>query len=652
MSNHERIVPLEIPPGCALAPIHASTEETPLKICVLVRFESAPAAGPFILLREVPGARVYLGAVCDAEARLKEWVEIWVQSVEMKEMAFAGYQEQLSNHVFDQYWHAECALAKETCPDQVIATAMEQDNPCPILIKQPPAGGATPLVVTQVSHWKLCKDDSVLTSRGLPPYSISPYRYLCEPEASGTVTFLAVSADAPANAHVQSVERLFALPEVRVVFNPHAGLIRILRFYPLELERYLRILEGAAWDETAPEMAVLSPRSQYAQLRAWSASPKGLPFLLHGADESANRLNEIAFLKLSALLDMFKEVRKQVGAHQLPLLNLSLSSFRVSLPGVGDQFPALWAAKCVLVKPGQAYPLKIRSTEQRYFIRLGKVEPSPYLPEGLGAHSFGIGSVRIRNVTTVTDGTVLEGTLVAEDYLGLDSHDLLWFKLSVGEQRLEFFAHVYTLEAVGPREARFRTVPTQLPESVRGNLQQSSGTVFARSPYEIWPLLSSPCDMYSLGVAAVRILLANNQANLPVVLDEVVGLARHLGKEKKGETSLPAELKAAFERDPRLLDLVSPHNLIESGGSPQAARNKIHFDLWLEAIAILLRLFPGTGAHSFCKDLGDVSPLALETVFDRPIEELERLLLRFRSVLLPGLAANEEIAAIILAEMN
>jgi hypothetical protein len=55
--------------------------------------------------------------------------------------------------------------------------------------------------------------------------------------------------------------------------------------------------------------------------------------------------------------------------------------------------------------------------------------------------------------------------------------------------------------------------------------------------------------------------------------------------------------------------------------------------------------------HSFCKDLGDVSPLALEMVFDRPIEELERLLLRFRSVLLPGLSANEEIAGIILAEL-
>jgi len=53
------------------------------------------------------------------------------------------------------------------------------------------------------------------------------------------------------------------------------------------------------------------------------------------------------------------------------MLNIFPASFRVSLPEVSDVFPALWAAKAVLVKPGQAYPLKIKSTEQRYFIRWG-----------------------------------------------------------------------------------------------------------------------------------------------------------------------------------------------------------------------------------------------------------------------------------------
>jgi hypothetical protein len=375
-----------------------------------------------------------------------------------------------------------------------------------------------------------------------------------------------------------------------------------------------------------------------------------LPFLLHGPGQT-DRLNEIFFLKLSVLLDMLKQVRSYIRDQQLPLLNLSPASFRVSLPETGDQFPGLWAAHSLLVKNGQAYPLKIKSTEQKYFIRLGRVEPSPYLPEGLGAHSFGIGSIRVRSVTAETDGVVLEGTLVAEDYLGLDPHDLLWFKLPLGEERLEMFAHVYVSESTGPREARFRTVPTQLSEPLAAALKRAAGTVFARSPYEIWPLLSSPCDLFSLGVMAVRILLANSTTNLPVVLDEVLGLARRFGKVEKTSTTPGRELKSLVEKDAKLLDLISPQALVESTLTPVAARQQIRLELWLETMALVLRLFPGTGAQAYCQDFGDVPPLALETVFNQPIEELESIVMRLRSLLAPGTAANEEIAGVLLEQL-
>lgn len=641
-------MPCAAPSGYSLAPIHSSGEGAPLKICLLVQSESSPPSSPFVLLREVPCSRVYLGAICDSEARIQDWVEIWVQSLETKEIAFSSYQEQLSNYAFDQRWQSECAVFRKNVPTKIVATAMEQTNPSPVLIKQGTQPGNSSLAATEVVRWKICKDDSQLSSLGLSPYTTSLNRYLSDPDASGPKTFLATSADAPVNAHVQNFERLTASPDVRAIFNPHAGLIRIVRYSPLELEGFLRVIEGGGYGDFVPDVTRLFPESQYARLRAWSTSPKGLPFLLHGTPGDPERLNEVFFLKLSVLRDIFEEVRAHVGAHQLPFLNLSPSSFRVSLPEVGDQFPALWAANCQLVKPGQAYPLKIKSTEQRYFVRLGKVEPSPFLPEGLGAHSFGVGSVRLRTVTSEADGAVLEGTLVAEDYLGLDAHDLLWFKIPLGEQRLEFFAHVYVSEAVGPREARFRTVPTKLAESAMTALQRAAGTVFARSPYEIWPLLSSPCDMFSLGVMAVRVLLANSKSNLPVILDEVLGLARHLGKNEKKDDGPLSRLKSSVEADPRLLDLISPHQMIESGATPQAARNAIQMDIWLETIALLLRLFPGASPYSYCKDLGDVSPLALETVFDQPIEELERIVLRLRTTLWPSASANQEIAGVIL----
>jgi hypothetical protein len=45
--------------------------------------------------------------------------------------------------------------------------------------------------------------------------------------------------------------------------------------------------------------------------------------------------------------------------------------------------------------------------------------------------------------------------------------------------------------------------------------------------------------------------------------------------------------------------------------------------------------------------LGDVAPLALETAFDGPLQDLEALVLRQRSVVLPSQMADAEIAAVL-----
>jgi len=634
------------------APIHTVEAGPPLRICVLVRLDPKQEEGPFVLLRELPGARVYLGAVCDAEARVQECVEVWVQALDLRDLAFSKYQERLTNQAFDERWRSENEMVLSNLPETIIATGMEQNNPGPILIKRQPEDAPSAFAQVELSPWRVCKEDTVLQSFGLDGYTTSPYRYLHDPTATGAKTFLAASADAPVNSHVQGIDRLASGLNLRAIFNPHAGLVRVTRFSPLNLEDYLQVLEGRPWSGWMAGTSPLPDQGVYGELQSWSATPRGMPFLLYARGNPAERLNEIFFLKLSLLRDMFKAVQSYVKAQQLPLLNLSPASFSIQLQKTGDPFPAFWAAQCRLTKPGQAYPLKIKSTEQRYCIRLGKVEPSAFLPEGLGAHSFGIGSVRMRSVKTEADGLVLEGTLVAEDYLGLDAHDLLWFKLPLAEERLEFYAHVYSAEAVGPREARFRTVPGKLPDSIVAALKRTEGTAFQKAPYEIWPLLSSPCDMHSLGIMAIRLLLANSQSKLPVIVDEILSLARHLGREATPEQDLRAKLQGVIEGDSELFDLVSPYLLIECEWSPQQARAQVSMDIWLQAVALLLRLFPGTGGHSYCTSFGDVSPLALETVFERPLQEMERLLLRLRSAIVPSFTANEEIASVLLEQLR
>ena len=71
-----------IPEGFVPIPIHESPLATPLRLCALVRRVPDPVAGAFILLRDLADAMVYLGCVTDAEGRLREWVELWVQNVD------------------------------------------------------------------------------------------------------------------------------------------------------------------------------------------------------------------------------------------------------------------------------------------------------------------------------------------------------------------------------------------------------------------------------------------------------------------------------------------------------------------------------------------------------------------------------------------
>ena len=641
-----------LPPGCLLAPIHPRPEGIPLAVCVVVRAKTDATGSPFVLLQEVPEARAYLGAVCDAEARIQEWVEIWVQNLQLEQVAFSGYETQLGNWFFDQGWRAESERLKRDLPQALIATGMEAHQNGPILIYPPAPTTPGGLARIELTEWRVCTDDKLLEAHGLASFAHSPFRYLHQPGAVENKTFLATSAEAPVNSHVQSLDRLGANPDRVAIFNPGGGFVRVTRHLPLNLEEYLQILEGKPWQELGHLAGAAFHAGRYAALQEWSANPQGLPFLLHGNGTLADRLNEVLYLKLAVLRDAFNEVRRQVAVRQLPLLNLSPASFNVGLPETGGQFPALWAARCRLAKAGQSYPLKIKSTEQKYFVRLGRVEPSPYLPEGMGAHSFGIGTAQIRTVLVESDGIVLEGTLVAEDYLRLDPHDLLWFKLPLGEERLEFYAHVYKSNTAGPREVRFRTVPARLAETAIAALKGTAGARFPKSPYEIWPLLSSPCDLYSLGVLAVRILLTHNESPLPVILDEVSSLARRLGEAAKDNHDYATVVKGLLGTDEKLLDLTSPHALVGGSVTPAAARAAISQDLWLETITWMLRLFPDTGTSSFCKDFGDVAPLALETVFDLPVQQLETLLLRLRSILAPSLSENEEMLAVILEQLK
>ena len=347
------------------------------------------------------------------------------------------------------------------------------------------------------------------------------------------------------------------------------------------------------------------------------------------------------------LAEAARQARAWVQDQQLPFLNLGADSFRVSLEQPRAGLPILWTAQCALVKPGAAFALPVETSEFRYFIR-ARAAASIYLPEGLSAPVQGSGSVRIRKVLPPDEGrTVLEGTLVPQEPLTVSPHDLLWIRLPLTSGRLDLYGHLYAAEAMAKGEVRFRTVAQRLPEAVIANLKAAEGVSFSRAPFEVVPLLSSPCDLYSLAVLAVRTFLVDATTTLAIAVDEVLSLGRQAAAEAGAGGPLAGRVRSILERDQRYAASLGPHRLKSEDLGPEEAARLMPPDLWCDTLALIVTLFPGLGPDSICQDYGDVPALALETVFNRPLEELEKLLVRSRSIIVVDWTYNQEVLSAI-----
>jgi hypothetical protein len=617
---------------------------------VLARQTPDPAAGHLVLLRDLPDAMVYLGCVTDAGGRLREWAEIWVQNVDGLDSSLPALRETFSNHSIDQRWKE---MAKSLCalnPHGFIQTGGETRHGLPTFLdlsqKQPVHPGDSD------NRWELCEDDAALQAASLPAYGTSLFRYLYRPSSKES-GFVPVVSGAPTNSATRPLAEAVKDTQAHVPLNPQGGLLMAQNFAPLSYEDYVDLLGGKPWKGIEHGKRVLTFNGAYRYLGDSGQMQESGSYLFLGGQGRAGRFVEAFHLKLQLFIEVLSSVRTFVEQQQLPFLNLAADSFRVSLNEVGSKLPFLWTAKSVLVKPSEAYALPVESSDFRYFIRARPGGTSIYLPEGLNASLQSSGSVRIRKVLPPDQGrTQLEGTLVMQERINVSPHDLLWIRLPLPSGRVDLYGHLYTTDGLAQGEARFRTVKQNLPPEVVNALRAAEGVSFARSPFEVVPLLSTPCDLYSLGVLAVRTFLVNPQNTLAVALDEVLSLARQVAAEHKAETPLASRIDAIMNADQRFTKSLAPHRLAQEPMEPMAAFELLPREMWYHTLAAIVRFFPGIGPDSYCKDYGDAPSLALDTVFNKPLEELEKLLVRSRSLIVIDWSANREVHSAIRDVMD
>jgi len=629
-------------PGYRAVPLQEGDKGSPLRISVIVKDAPEPAGGPFVLLRETADASVYLGAIVDAGGWVHTWVEIWAQNVDRFAAAFPAYRDSATNQFLDERWERRAEALQTLEPGSVFTTGWETKAAPPIFFDVKLLGPIHPTDKATGVRWELCKDDGALATKKLPGYSASLSRYLWIEAAAGDLHAIPVTTGSVENASTLSLAEAF---QGLRPFHP-GGRMMVRTFSPIGCEGWLDLLSGMPWRGIEHGKEAVRLGGVYRTLQDRNALQYGGGHLFLGNRGQAAKLAETFHLKLHTLTAAFRLVHAHVQNSQMPLLNLSADSFRLQLAESDAALPFLWNFKTTLAIPGEAVALPVATTSARYFLPAKFGGTSVYRPTTLTAPVDSTGQVRIRKLLPGKEAeTMLEGTLASQERLVAGGSDLLWLRLTLPSGRVDLYATIEPADGAAAGEVRFRTLPQKLDPSVIAALRQAEGVPLPNVPFQTVPLLSTPCDLYALGVLAVRTLLVDDEISLPVALDEILSLARKSAGTHDASQTSGERIRALAEASESVLKALGPHRILREKIEPSAAI--FPEDLWWDTVALICRLFPGIGPDSLCRDFGDVPPLALESVFTEPLATLEKLLVRSRSLLLVDWNYNREIRSVI-----
>jgi hypothetical protein len=307
--------------------------------------------------------------------------------------------------------------------------------------------------------------------------------------------------------------------------------------------------------------------------------------------------------------------------------------------------------RAALVNPGDAAALEIPGAQERFFVRSSDAV-SIYTPDSAGRAVQGRAGLRIRKVESAgaAGSVIASGTLTTQERIRPAPSDLTWVRLHSGGQRVDLYARLERDSAAPADEWRFRSVPQRFDEAARAGLQAAEGVPMSDVPFQTVPLLSTPCDLYALGVLATRALLVGEGNTLPQALDELFSLARNAAGEAEGEPS--ERIARVFRGDPRWGLALGPQHVAHGLGSVEEALDAVPLDLWCDVLACIVRMFPGIGPGAWAKDLGDAPGAGVQAVFAEPLAALRELVRRTRSLVVVDWSANREVHAVVRARRS
>ncbi|MFT3867634.1 MAG: hypothetical protein QM715_03945 [Nibricoccus sp.] len=594
-----------------------------------------------VLLRTCVDVRVLLAALIDRGGAVREWLEIWLQTPPNP-----AHNQRIGsdciNAALDARWDALVKSMLLTDRAKVLVTGCECSATQPLWLdverseSWPPTSG-------EYADIELCTNEAALSAEKLPSYAGSAARYLWR-KGRPQDGFLLVSGD---SALIQTVPSWAAPANGLLAVNPQAGRMLIRRHAPFDLDTYADFLSGRGLgrNNTSSPFVFVDPSNE-PPLDACDQLQQSGAFFIPTTRGLAGRFLETFHLKLMLFAQIVKAVQASTESLQMPMLGLSSASFRVDFAAPASELPILWTARASLVDASLARVIPLPATEKRRFQRLAEPRSMIYSAPLGTPQAKGECALRIRKLITEADRFILEATIATDEYLSVRDSDLLCFELPmVGEGSVAVYGQLDTAEALSVHERRFRSFPSAWSATVHATLSRMEGHVFRNVRFETVAHLGARQDLYSLGVIGTRILLTHARHSLAESIDEVLSLARAMGRVD-GLTAAQRAQQLALA-DARWHAALGPQHHGHGCATPEEGYRWVPMELWWDAVATLARFFPGAGVFSHAPDFNDPTELPLHKTYDEPLRDLERLIQHSRSLLLSDWLANREVARVI-----
>lgn len=592
------------------------------------------------------GAVVYAAAWRDRGNRVHEWMELWVQDVSSWLLQGEEPLMTLTNPVLDRHWAKSIESLELIRPESIFRLGWESEHPAPFWLTP----GADGRLKTSIK-WTLCRDDAFLRSERLAPYAETLHRYLWNGDTNAA-QLIPVTPGAPEGRLTRKSEEIFgdAMP-----VNPAGGLMLLRKATAMCYDDFVDLLSGGDGETSVREYLRIPAVGANARLLdrpGFGSKSSGFFF---SRNQAPGHLGELLHLKLAAFRGAFAAVSEAVECSGTPFLGIRPDCFGVSLAGAGENLPYLWCHRVELESAPQAVRTELGDTREPCFLPFGDSGPSIY--KGLRAEREfkGVGRVRVRRVSEPDDDglVVVEGSMITDEPLQAGRLDLLgleWMSRSSG--RLRLFAKIDSASGDGVEGYRFSSLQTRLPRELAEWLANGETTLSSdRVAFHLLPRLGTPCDLYSLGVLALRTLVAGPGVSLSEALDDLLSMSRLYrnrfshGNWNTGTASLNEFVKTG-EGGP-WAEKLGPHRLVRGRISASEAFGEVPAAMWWEVMEFVARLFPGEALGSFCKGDDDFSPRALHEVFKEPLSALDSLVARSRDLLFGNPQTNRELLEVI-----